>query len=217
VATGGAGTTGQGGGEAMGGAAGAGATSGAGGQGGGSDAGPRAPDATPGGDDPTAAVLRCGTELVCGLASDPVCCVVYAWGAGTTTYGCLADGASTGSCNSAIRTCDDVSDCPEGQSCCAEWRTGSLLGQRYADFACAESCEASEALIECRGRAACPDAEVCCGALRDSGTQYYSLTCAESCEDDVICDSSEDCPDPATQTCVQSAILPPGWGHCVDI
>jgi hypothetical protein len=159
-------------------------------------------------------VVRCGTLLTCDLGGGEVCCVTFSLQQGTT-YACLEPEAPTSSCNSAVRYCDGAGDCASGEVCCAEWRT-SVVTSRYADFTCEESCGSTDAIIECRGRADCPSGQLCCGALTDDDTRYTSLTCGDTCDDQIICDSAEDCPDPSGYDCVQSNILPPGWGHCVS-
>jgi hypothetical protein len=159
-------------------------------------------------DAPPLSVFRCGTELTC-TSMDEACCLVYSVQSGTTTYSCLASGESTTHCNSAVRTCDGASDCP-GQVCCAQWRT---VTSRYANFTCEGACASPNLVVECRGSADCPAGELCCGDLTASSTRYTSLTCGATCDEDIICDSSADCPD--DYDCVQSSILPPGFGYCV--
>jgi hypothetical protein len=157
-------------------------------------------------------LVECGGQEPCDLVQGEFCCASAADG----TAECRSSGDE---CNDAPIRCDADDDCSAGETCCGIRTDGNV----YTAFECRTSCDSGNTPIHCSKTSDCGSGEVCCGDRVVVGlgspplgsTTYLSMDCASTCDNIILCVSSEECAgQPAGPNCVDSVVLPPALHVC---
>ena len=144
---------------------------------------------------PTKDFVWCDNAL-CDRAGGKACC----FDKNTNTASCTADCPA----DDIKHTCDDTTDCPNGQLCC-ETRTG--LGV-LTGTSCQASCAPGATGFACGSAANCAAGEMCC--LTAAG----SAACAASCASITLCGTDADCSGSCTLVTAALPVSPTGKSRC---